>query len=129
MTPIELLTLEEQTYITTLLQESSFQDSVYYIIGGVRFGDGWIWSNSLRKVDYDIEWASDQPDNYNSEENCLSVHKSEHGIVSFNDLMCNGVDNYANVQVLCQNKICYPKTCSNDEMSSCSDSTCKKQSN
>ena len=48
--------------------------SNYYIVGGQRSDDIWIWQYSQETISASAEWDSGQPDNYNNNENQLSIN-------------------------------------------------------
>ena len=113
MTLIELLTKNEQAYISELLK-GSYLDQGSYGVGATKNGSDWIWLSSEQKLDYSLPWRTGQPDNYMGNENCLVAHKSDKFGIQFNDLQCDGNSYEDQVYTLCENEVkaCpKPKTC------------------
>ena len=95
---VELLTNEEQNNFLQLLRAySAVNRTRYYNLGAARFGTGWVWMKSMKKISYGLKWYPGEPNNP-SFETCLSIYKDSQGVVGMNDIKC---DEYE-VFVLCQ---------------------------
>lgn len=62
--------------------------------------DNWFWTNSGKKVSYDLPWTGTQPDFARGTEYCLTIGRvGGNDTLGFNDYTCvNGI-----IHFICQN--------------------------
>ena len=53
--------------------------------------DQWYWVNSETHIEYPLKFALGQPDNNNTNENCLGIGMTEESTFAFFDVDCNGI--------------------------------------
>lgn len=101
MNLVELLSNEEQNNFLQLLRAySAVNRTRYYNIGAARFGAGWVWMKSMKRINYSLKWYPGEPNNPTFE-TCLSLYKDNNGLVGMNDIKCDEYDVY----VLCQKMV------------------------
>lgn len=71
--------------------------NIYNHIGGIftktQYEEGWSWIDTGKKINFDLDWADGEPNNYNNSnslylETCLSLQQVPGGFF-FNDIRCS----------------------------------------
>lgn len=105
---LELVTFEskeESEWFSNIFVASlqNFEPSWCYI-GGMRFFNDptlnkqelmnhWYWEKSGKKINFDINWDPQQPDNWNNKQWCLAIRKLNR-TVFYADVECFNRDEY-----------------------------------
>ena len=101
MDVVELLSNDEQINFLQLLKGfATVNRTRYYNLGAARFGSGWVWVKSMKRVTYPLKWYPGEPNNP-ATENCLSIYKDNRDVVGINDLKCDENEVY----ILCQKMV------------------------
>lgn len=104
MEPLNLQSKLEESFLLSLVKQSPYlEEYSYWSIGGIRLKssrNAWAWIPSNKKIDYDIEWAHGEPNNFNGLEKCLGlkVHPQRTGV---NDMRCDD-DDFGQYGYFCQ---------------------------
>lgn len=97
---LELASFETITEAHTFLhmcEKSSLipSEKVFYLTDGMTVTprssnkDNWYWTNSGKKISYDLPWTGVQPDFYRGIEYCLSIGRVKgNDTLGFNDYTC-----------------------------------------
>lgn len=85
---VSLETLTEAEYFYNLCHNNDVTVGWIFIDGMTltpKSSTDWYWTNSGKKISYPIPWFPGQPDNYNEDEQCLTI---SHTNFLFNDQVC-----------------------------------------
>ena len=90
---LELATFETSEEAKNFLNITANFEHHYVLVDGIALTQesptDWYWTNSGKKIPYDIEWADGEPNYYEAEERCLSIgigNKKKY--LGFNDYQC-----------------------------------------
>lgn len=86
---------DEADHFLRLCQKKSEFFEICTYVGGITntsFGsDGWFWWNSGERINFQIDWAENEPNFGSNHEYCLSiVQMDDTKAMKFNDMPCSG---------------------------------------
>ena len=85
-----LQTKDEETEFLQLIGSNEIfpnNGNLPYFIGGIKYGNNWVWTKTLTKISYKIKWSPGEPSS-KGVENCLSVIKRDTDDAGINDTLC-----------------------------------------